>query len=142
MKQPPSSSQKKSDRQKELLAKLQGRLFRASELEEKAEVPDRNASASELIPGLERVETERGTFSKLTLRVSLDGSPSPQGICFPYGDEASKLRPELVSILACDEEFTDIPLDAIAFIDAETTGLSGGTGTYVFLVGIGYFDDK
>jgi len=28
-----------------------------------------------------------------------------------------------------------------AFLDVETTGLSGGTGTYVFLVGLGTFDD-
>jgi len=29
--------------------------------------------------------------------------------------------------------------ESILFLDTETTGLSGGTGTYVFLVGIGYF---
>ncbi len=28
-----------------------------------------------------------------------------------------------------------------AFVDVETTGLAGGTGTYVFLVGIGTFED-
>src|SRR3989304_3405674 len=28
-----------------------------------------------------------------------------------------------------------------AFIDVETTGLAGGTGTYVFLVGLGAFED-
>src|SRR3989304_4642716 len=28
-----------------------------------------------------------------------------------------------------------------AFIDVETTGLTGGTGTYVFLVGLGAFED-
>jgi uncharacterized protein len=29
--------------------------------------------------------------------------------------------------------------EAILFLDTETTGLAGGTGTYVFLVGVGYF---
>ena len=35
------------------------------------------------------------------------------------------------------------PLDrrAVVFLDTETTGLSGGTGTYVFMVGLGFFDD-
>ena len=35
------------------------------------------------------------------------------------------------------------PLDrrSIIFLDTETTGLSGGTGTYVFMVGLGFFDD-
>lgn len=30
--------------------------------------------------------------------------------------------------------------DDILFLDTETTGLAGGTGTHVFLVGLGYFD--
>jgi len=30
--------------------------------------------------------------------------------------------------------------DETVFMDTETTGLSGGTGTYAFLVGIGFFD--
>jgi uncharacterized protein YprB with RNaseH-like and TPR domain len=29
----------------------------------------------------------------------------------------------------------------LLFLDTETTGLSGGTGTYAFLVGVGYVDD-
>jgi len=29
----------------------------------------------------------------------------------------------------------------LIFIDTETTGLAGGTGTYIFLIGIGYFKD-
>ncbi|MDQ7843434.1 MAG: tetratricopeptide repeat protein [Armatimonadota bacterium] len=33
------------------------------------------------------------------------------------------------------------PGERIAWLDTETTGLAGGTGTYVFLVGIGQFDD-
>ncbi len=34
-------------------------------------------------------------------------------------------------------------LENLLFIDTETTGLAGGTGTYVFLIGMGYFiDDK
>lgn len=35
----------------------------------------------------------------------------------------------------------DPKLENYIFIDTETTGLSGGTGTYAFLVGIGYFTD-
>jgi len=32
--------------------------------------------------------------------------------------------------------------DKILFIDTETTGLAGGTGTYVFMVGVGFFEDN
>src|SRR3970040_3093093 len=31
---------------------------------------------------------------------------------------------------------------AIGWLDTETTGLAGGTGTYVFLVGIGAIEDR
>ena len=34
----------------------------------------------------------------------------------------------------------EIDLGGLAFLDTETSGLAGGTGTYVFLVGIGRFD--
>ena len=34
-----------------------------------------------------------------------------------------------------------IDLAGAAFLDVETTGLAGGTGTYVFLVGLGTFED-
>ena len=35
-----------------------------------------------------------------------------------------------------------IPLKDILIFDLETTGLAGGTGTYPFLIGFGYFDDQ
>lgn len=32
-------------------------------------------------------------------------------------------------------------INDLIFIDTETTGLAGGTGTYIFLIGIGFFED-
>ena len=37
---------------------------------------------------------------------------------------------------------SSIPLNQFLFIDTETTGLSGGAGTYVFLIGAAKFDDN
>lgn len=37
-------------------------------------------------------------------------------------------------------QLKDFPPQAFAFIDTETTGLSGGTGTYAFLIGAGRFE--
>jgi hypothetical protein len=34
----------------------------------------------------------------------------------------------------------DLPLESFAFLDTETSGLAGGTGTYAFLVGVGRFE--
>jgi uncharacterized protein YprB with RNaseH-like and TPR domain len=36
----------------------------------------------------------------------------------------------------------DTELDAFAFLDTETTGLAGGTGTYAFLVGVGRYEGE
>src|SRR5215208_1551233 len=45
----------------------------------------------------------------------------------------------LISQWANDPRLLDIPLSRFAFLDTETAGLSGGTGTYAFMVGIGRF---
>jgi len=47
----------------------------------------------------------------------------------------------LISQWANDPRIADIPLSAFAFLDTETSGLSGGTGTYAFLVGVARFID-
>jgi len=44
----------------------------------------------------------------------------------------------LVTLLQGEEVVCE--LGQIVFLDTETTGLSGGTGTYAFLVGIGFWD--
>ena len=45
----------------------------------------------------------------------------------------------LISQWANDPLLADMPLSRFAFLDTETSGLSGGTGTYAFMVGIGRF---
>jgi uncharacterized protein YprB with RNaseH-like and TPR domain len=41
-----------------------------------------------------------------------------------------------------EPRYRDLPLEAYAFLDTETSGLAGGTGTYAFLVGVGRFFPK
>ena len=45
-----------------------------------------------------------------------------------------------ISGLARDDRLKEIDIHKTIFLDTETTGLAGGTGTYIFLVGIGYFE--
>lgn len=48
-----------------------------------------------------------------------------------------------ISKWANDPLISSLPLSKFAFLDTETSGLSGGTGTYAFLVGVARFiDDK
>ena len=54
---------------------------------------------------------------------------------------ALEVLPEHVALAACDPELDEFDSNRALFIDAETTGLAGGTGTVAFLVGIGYFTE-
>jgi len=47
-----------------------------------------------------------------------------------------------ISQWANDSEILNLPLSKFAFLDTETSGLSGGTGTYAFLVGVARFIDE
>ena len=43
---------------------------------------------------------------------------------------------------AHDTQLAELPIETLAFLDTETSGLSGGTGTYAFLVGVGWFSGE
>lgn len=60
----------------------------------------------------------------------------------PHG--RSSLRPaalpEILGTWAKDARITALPPEKFIFFDTETSGLSGGTGTYAFMVGAGRFE--
>ncbi len=56
------------------------------------------------------------------------------GIC-----DLPDLAPDLLAALS-EGAITDSPPEKWAFLDTETTGLAGGSGTYAFLVGVGSID--
>jgi uncharacterized protein YprB with RNaseH-like and TPR domain len=47
----------------------------------------------------------------------------------------------MLAAWAGDARVREMPLEKFAFLDTETSGLSGGTGTYAFLVGAGRFEE-
>lgn len=49
--------------------------------------------------------------------------------------------PEHVALSACDEGLRNFDPGTAIFMDTETTGLAGGTGTVAFLVGAGFFHE-
>jgi uncharacterized protein YprB with RNaseH-like and TPR domain len=48
---------------------------------------------------------------------------------------------DIVGFLSRDAAFEGLDLSTALFLDLETTGLAGGTGTVPFLVGLGYYRD-
>ncbi|MGI8586344.1 MAG: ribonuclease H-like domain-containing protein [Chloroflexia bacterium] len=51
------------------------------------------------------------------------------------------LPEETLGHLGRSEAFAGVDRRRLLFFDTETTGLAGGTGTYVFLAGVGFFED-
>ncbi|MFC1936813.1 ribonuclease H-like domain-containing protein, partial [Chloroflexota bacterium] len=49
---------------------------------------------------------------------------------------------EMMAEWAKDPEIQNTPLEGYAFIDTETTGLAGGSGTYAFMIGVGRFEEE
>jgi uncharacterized protein YprB with RNaseH-like and TPR domain len=99
--------------------------------------PKRQGQAIEnLLPG-EVVETDQGAF--FLRRESYE-----PGYRHGHHTLAELLAqpPEVTAYLARDERLAAVDHQRIAFVDTETTGLAGGTGTYAFLVGVGLFEGK
>ncbi|HSF14493.1 MAG TPA: ribonuclease H-like domain-containing protein [Vicinamibacteria bacterium] len=51
------------------------------------------------------------------------------------------VSPSAFSVLARDSDELAIDLEKALFVDTETTGLAGGSGTYAFLIGLGFIQD-
>ena len=77
--------------------------------------------------------------------------PTPRGETFvasqtftaEYRHGQTSILPEVpfraLAAWAREPRFMELPLETYAFLDTETSGLAGGTGTYAFLVGVGRF---
>ena len=63
---------------------------------------------------------------------------------FDYQHGLTSLRTSVplltIAQWARDERLSEMPVESFAYLDTETSGLAGGTGTYAFLVGVGRFE--
>jgi uncharacterized protein YprB with RNaseH-like and TPR domain len=81
-------------------------------------------------------QTGRGALHVLTHRHEVTVPWGPHGcLC-----SARMFSPELLSPLY--QGLDGVRIEDALFFDTETTGLAGGSGTYAFLVGIGYFEGE
>lgn len=103
----------------------------------RSRAPGRHAvPLEELVQGM-RVENVRGEFFLLESDVHLESH---------HGDAPlSRFRalgPGAVATLTGEPELDRFDLGRAVFLDTETTGLAGGTGTAAFLVGIGFVEGE
>ena len=89
-----------------------------------------------LLPGEVR-HTEQGPFFLYRESHPLDSRHGAHRL----GDLLGQ-SPDSAAWLARDPRLGGVEFQRLAFIDTETTGLAGGSGTYAFLVGVGVFEEQ
>ncbi len=85
--------------------------------------------------GGEEVENSQGRFFSVQ---SVFGPSARHGHALI--GELAELDGELAALLAAENSICGCSSGDALFIDTETTGLAGGTGTFPFLVGLGWFE--
>ncbi len=89
-----------------------------------------------VVPG-EVIGSEDSGFYQVTETFPLD---TPQG-SMPLG-AVLEVSGDHIALSAADDELLEFDPRKAIFVDTETSGLAGGTGTVAFLVGVGYFTDE
>lgn len=88
------------------------------------------------LPGMEVIEDRRGSFLRRTLSFDLTHNQGSVAV------GALLDLPAAASALAGnDPALAEIDFRRALFLDTETSGLAGGTGTIAFLTGIGRFEE-
>lgn len=129
-----------------LLAQNVGRLRRASELRPHVKPESPGTNLRDLFANWTREETEHGVslHTVHTVPVQSNGRPGhPRGYSFQPSPSHIPFRTnrlaEVARLVAPNEPFESIGITDLAFVDLETTGLSGASGTYPILIGFGFF---
>lgn len=132
---PPASSNPETSAR---VAKLRGLLSQmiADEQRRLRERPDRPSGAPEPLPG-ETVSTPQGPLHRV--RVYLE--PAHHHGRVPIAS-ALGACPRVLAKLALDPGLETVDPRRLLYIDTETTGLAGGTGTLPFLIGLAWFEDE
>ena len=84
----------------------------------------------------EEIENKHGRFFLASDIMPGNCRHGRRNIC-----EALNLDMHAAGVLAGDNTLSNCRCEEGLFLDTETTGLSGGTGTMAFLIGLGWFED-
>ncbi len=109
-----------------------------------AESPDEPAAWLEAFSDV-RFE-ERGSGRVIRIRTTLDAEPANapinQTYRLPLPDSTLLDDSDALALIFPELAKTDQPFDItrVAFLDTETSGLAGGTGTVAFLIGVGWVE--
>lgn len=96
--------------------------------------PDRSPAPVGL-PAGEELSTPHGVAFRIDTPYPIDHVHGPSALADVLGYE-----PILAAEVVRQPKLSGATFDRMAFLDTETTGLAGGAGTLVFLVGVGTFE--
>ncbi|MDB4987263.1 MAG: Glutamate synthase large chain [Myxococcaceae bacterium] len=96
----------------------------------------RVAAPKSVVPG-ERSETALGPLYRVVVKHDEDHRHGSALVSL-----AARVCPQEVALLALDPALADIDYSRALYIDTETTGLAGGTGTLPFLIGMAWFEGE
>lgn len=137
------SQEKKTDIER-LLAEHAGKLQRASSLNPAPKPSSPALSLEELLPNCTRLENDFGSVLKSECKVAVSGNAThPRG----YSFSPTPTRPlpdiqqfsDVLEFLSGDPTVREIPLEKWLFLDTESTGIAGASGTYPIIIGLGFF---
>ncbi|MDD5168300.1 MAG: ribonuclease H-like domain-containing protein [Syntrophales bacterium] len=132
---PPETAPSKVEELSKIRQRVEAILSRRPEGRAPMDRPRGHAIPLEdLIPG-EEVTTDAGVF--FCVHRTAPGSSRHGERCIR---DLTPLDMKLVAVLANDQSIAHLDYTHGLFLDTETTGLSGGTGTVAFLIGLGWFE--
>ena len=91
---------------------------------------------SSILPGIVE-QTPLGPIRLIESYFGLDDVHGTGRIGAAYGGDGS-----ILAALALQPELADVAPQGMLYLDTETTGLAGGTGTLPFLTGLSWYDGK
>lgn len=115
---------------------LRRRLERLRRRRPKEAQPGARAQAADLPPGVE-IKTGRGIAFRMDQAYPLTQRHGGAALADLLGQQ-----PDLAAQVAGRPALAQVPTHEWVFLDTETTGLAGGAGTLVFLVGLGQFTEQ
>lgn len=134
---PPSSSERQSQLD-DLRRRIENVTSRATARSQAAKDEVRvrgNRGLSDILEGCE-IENEHGRFF-LVSRLTRGASPHGHRTIH----EAFDFDMSAAAMLANNPVISEYASSDALFLDTETTGLAGGTGTMAFLIGLGWFEE-
>lgn len=119
---------------------LEGKVFRADHFFEEKSSRSSDDFILKNLTHSERIAADDGAFVLRRICLPLDTGRCPEGYSLAGSVQEQHLKADALAALAGAPEWETSENPRLLFLDLETTGLAGGTGTFPFLCGIGYFE--